>query len=72
MTVSITEIIKRMFGISSVYAPFISMAVGIGLLYLGSDTYFIKDLILTGIIVGLSASGAYSTGDKIVKTYKRK
>jgi len=60
LTVSLTEVIKRIFNLNSVYAPVISILIGLGILYLGSDTYVVKDLVLTGIIVGLSASGLYS------------
>ena len=57
-TTGITEVVKRL-GLPSKYSPLVSLFVAIGLSFLAiTDT--MNNKILTGLLVGLSASGLYS------------
>ena len=55
----ITELIKKI-GLPSQYAPLFSLGLGIGLTYILGTTG--PQMIINGLILGLSASGLYSTG----------
>jgi len=68
VVVGLTEVIKRATNLSSRFAPLVSLVLAIGLAFLGA-TGPISNIIFTGIIVGLSASGLYS-GAKAVATKK--
>ena len=65
IVVGITEVIKRASGLNTRYAPLLSLIVGIGIVLLGDAP--LKESIITGIIVGLSASGLYGGVKKTVK-----
>lgn len=56
--VALTELIKRI-GVPSKFAPFISIAVGVGIS--GVWNGFGTDGILQGVIYGLMASGLWSS-----------
>ena len=58
VVVALTELGKRTFKVPARYLPLLSLVVGIlaGILYLDGG---LKDVILQGIIIGLSASGLF-------------
>lgn len=59
VTTATVEVIKRATGLQSRYAPLLALIVGI-LLSILAQHQVNADIIFTGIIVGLSASGAYA------------
>jgi len=61
ITVALTELAKKTLGVTSRYTPLIALLIGIALTSLsfgGFDT----EVLLNGIVAGLSASGLYSGG----------
>lgn len=58
LTIGLTELIKRSSDIDNKYLPLISLFFGLVLSLIWLDGT-IKDAILNGIIVGLSASGLF-------------
>lgn len=66
IVVGITEVIKKASGLNSRYAPLLSLIVGIATIFIGGDLP-VRDSMMTGIIVGLSASGLYGGVKKTVK-----
>ena len=64
IVVGLTEVIKRSAGINTRYIPLVSLALAIGLAFLGAEAP-VSNIIFTGIIVGLSASGLYSGGKAV-------
>lgn len=56
----------KMAGLKSKYSPFIAVILGIlfGLFYFSSN---IKEGILIGLVVGLSASGLYSGSKNMIE-----
>ena len=65
LVVGITEAIKRASGLSTRYAPLVSLIIGMGIVFLGDMP--LKETIITGIVVGLSASGLYGGVKKTIK-----
>jgi len=67
VVIALTEVAKRTFRVDKKYLPLLSLGLGIiaGIVYLDGS---VKDVILQGIIVGLSASGLFDqskiVGDK--------
>lgn len=67
VVIALTEVGKRTFKVDKKYLPLLSLGLGIiaGIVYLDGS---VKDVILQGIIVGLSASGLFDqskiVGDK--------
>jgi hypothetical protein len=59
-----TQAFKMAFKIPSRFIPLLSMVLGITFIALGDLT--IQNIIITGVIVGLSASGLYDFGKKTV------
>lgn len=57
VVIGIVEVVKRV-GLKAKYAPILSLVVGIGLAALIGGGW--SEVILGGVIVGLSASGLYS------------
>ena len=59
---SVVQVFKMTGWVQDKYAPFLSIAVGIGISFLLAHDAFdnISSVILAGIIFGLSASGLYS------------
>ena len=64
MVVGITEVVKRALKVPSRFSPLLALLIGIGIVFLG-DTG-VKETIVTGIIVGLSASGLYGGVKKTI------
>lgn len=62
MILALTEIVKR-FGISSKYAPLVSIVLGVGISFLTSVSI---NSALEGVVFGLSASGLWSGGKTII------
>lgn len=58
LTIGLTELIKRSSDIDNKYLPLISLFFGLVLSLIWLDGT-IKDAILNGVIVGLSASGLF-------------
>jgi hypothetical protein len=55
-------------GLSSRYAPLLSIVIGLALSYLAnSEVLTLSELIMTGLVIGLTASGAYSGVKATVK-----
>lgn len=65
LTMAIVEVAKQI-GLNSRYAPLLSVITGIALITLGTFSIG-TDLIIPGLIIGLTASGLYS-GTKTVVT----
>ena len=65
----LVNIIKRI-GVPSKFHPLISLVIGIafGIIFIGNGD--IKKGILSGIIIGISASGLYSNGHEVAKTVR--
>ena len=59
MTTGLVEVIKRA-GLNSRYAPLASLLLGTICMYLLSNFVFSPEIISSGIIAGLSASGLWS------------
>jgi len=58
VVLGVVSAIKKV-GLSSRWAPIVSLVLGLGLsFFLGGDTTF--QVVLQGLVVGLSASGLYS------------
>lgn len=66
VVIALVQVVKK-FGINSKYAPVAAIAFGIGLTYLVLPDAILKDVLLQGLILGLSASGLYSGGKKLVE-----
>lgn len=62
----------KKLGVPCKFAPILSLIVGItfGILFLSDGD--IKNGILLGMVMGMSASGLYSNGKEIEKTVKRR
>jgi len=63
ITTGLLQVIRKASKIDIGFLPLISIIVGIGLAFLGQDKLgmTIKETIWFGIIVGLSASGLFSS-----------
>lgn len=59
LVVAIVQVFK-MTGVSGKWSPLISLGVGIGLGFLVGTDHSIQNILLSGVIYGLSASGLYS------------
>ena len=66
LTIGITEIGKRA-GIPEKYVPLLALVIGICLALIGNLTTITTLSILTGVAVGLSASGLYDQKSLFVK-----
>ncbi|MCM1990771.1 holin [Oceanirhabdus seepicola] len=62
----LVDIIKRT-GVSSKFLPLISLGIGIifGIIFVSNGD--IKNGILAGVVIGISASGLYSNGKEVMK-----
>jgi len=66
--VGLVEVIKRVTGVDSKFAPLLSIILGILLSWAGTFYGTATEFLFTGIIAGLSASGLYDTaGRPIIK-----
>ena len=59
LVVAVVQAIKMM-GVATKFAPIISIGVGIGFAFLLNNDFTTPQMILSGVIYGLSASGLYS------------
>ena len=69
IVVGIVEIIKGL-GINSKVIPIIALAVGIGVMFLAGvlvDITSVREQIVVGLILGLSAMGLYSGGKTLAE-----
>jgi len=66
LTVGLTEAVKRIFKMPSRFAPAVSLLFGLSLTFLNSNGLPLNDIILAGIIVGLTASGLFDVGVKTI------
>lgn len=66
VVIALTEVVKNTTKVSIRYVPLISLILGVisGVLYLDGD---LKETVLYGIIVGLSASGLFDQSKIITK-----
>lgn len=62
--VAVTEIFKGL-GLSSKYAPILSLILGV--VFAGLFMGFAKESLLTGAMFGLASSGLYSGGKTLIK-----
>lgn len=62
ITVGVVQVVKKV-GLTDKWAPLASLLVGAGLVFLSGAVWQI--VIAQGIIVGLAASGLYSSGKTI-------
>ena len=65
LVLGITEVIKRL-GVSSSYAPAVALALGIAGSFVFATSPLVGDMILNGVIAGLSASGLWDFGKKTI------
>lgn len=69
ITVGIVEAIKVNTNIPKALLPFLAIAVGIGTAVLGAEIIGIltwQEMVLTGMVMGLSAMGMYSGGKAVM------
>lgn len=66
LNTAIVEVIKRLGVLSDRVLPIVSLVTGIILSVLLNPTASVREMILKGIVYGLSASGLYS-GQKAVR-----
>ena len=64
LTIGVTEVVKRVTGITKQVTPAVALAVGIAITYIGSVTnlstvVLLDSVLLSGIVIGLSASGLF-------------
>lgn len=59
ITLGVTEVTKRI-GLKERFAPIVALLVGLLSVYLTVDGINIKELVVDGIVVGLSAMGLWS------------
>lgn len=66
LVLGLVELFKRA-GVSTKYSPFVAVILGVlaGVFYISTD---IKEGIIIGLMLGLSASGLYSGTKKLVKS----
>ncbi len=64
LVTGITQALKMAVKIPSRFVPLISIVLGLALISLGNVS--LQDTIITGIVVGLSASGLYQVGKKTI------
>lgn len=66
LVLGLVELFKRA-GVSAKYSPFVAVILGIlaGVFYISSD---IKEGVIIGLMLGLSASGLYSGTKNLVKS----
>ena len=65
LCVAIVQAVKRL-KIRSAWLPFISIAIGILLSFLGGTSVVIQRTILDGVIIGLSGCGLYDFSKKTI------
>lgn len=66
IVVGLIQAIQLAFKLPSRFKPILSLALGIGLAFLGVEGS-VSNIIFSGIIIGLSASGLYSGAKAVVK-----
>ena len=59
ITLGVTEVTKRI-GLKERFAPIVALLVGLLSVYLTVDGINLKELVVDGIVVGLSAMGLWS------------
>ena len=59
LTTGIVEVFKRALNLETKLMPLAALIIGIGLTFIGSITNLTSLNILTGIAIGLSASGLF-------------
>jgi len=59
ITIGITEVIKLAFKLPTRFIPFVSVLVGIVVIYIGDSIEYLDSQLLTGIVVGLISSGLF-------------
>jgi uncharacterized membrane protein YGL010W len=66
LVLGLVELFKRA-GVSAKYSPFVAVILGVlaGVFYISSD---IKEGVIIGLMLGLSASGLYSGTKNLVKS----
>lgn len=67
--VGLIEVAKKL-GLNSKFAPLLSVILGVGLSLMAGITSTVPNMILTGVIIGLSAIGLYSGTKSTVQTIK--
>jgi hypothetical protein len=67
ITVALVEAIKRAFKMSSRFAPLLSITLGVSIAFLFAEGFKTSEIIYTGIVVGLTASGLYSGTKAVIK-----
>lgn len=60
LTAGIVEAIKRAFKMNKRFVPLLSLAIGLVLALIFGEGFTIQEIVVTGIMIGLSASGLYS------------
>lgn len=64
LVILLTSLLKK-YGLKSIYAPLVSIVLGIGFQFLLKEIWNVA--ILQGLIVGLTSSGLYSGGKTMLK-----
>jgi hypothetical protein len=59
LTVGLTEVVKRGFKLNTRFVPLVSLATGVILTLAGSLSDITSLTVITGIAIGLSASGLF-------------
>ena len=65
IVLGLTEVLKRIIG-DSRFAPLISLFLGVGIALLAVPGVNLKEVVLQGLIYGLSASGLYAGGKTVI------
>jgi len=66
ITIGLVEVVKKL-GIPTRWCALISIAIGIVLAYIGGGFIFNPEMIIGGIVIGLTASGFYSGAKATIK-----
>ena len=64
MVTGMTQVIKLATGVPTRFAPLLSVLFG--MFFIGLTDVSASDMVITGVIVGLSASGLYDIGSKTI------
>ncbi len=65
VVIALVEIVKR-FGVSEKLYPVISLIIGISIAFMLPEPWNPRLSIIKGVLFGLSASGLYSGGKKVL------
>lgn len=64
------QLLKR-YGLPAKYSPFVAMFFGLAVSYL-YITKDVKEAVIIGLMLGLSASGLYSSGKNLLENGNKK